>query len=456
MKVERPLFNGGIYLPSEKALTLNAPVQTVAEPRHVFLPMLQHKGMPATVIVEPGQPVRQGEMVGRPEAVGSVAAHASVSGRVLAIEQVRLPDGKHCAAVVIEGDRQNQWADHINEPLNPADVTPENFAERFADWGLVQMQANGMPLHQRLQLARDHGVHTLVVNAMESEPYLTADHRLTVEQTLLVALGLVHLCRLVGADRGVVAVDHRRPEEAELLDRLLQDHGEESGLTLGAAMLDHLYPQGHELMLLKTLFDEEVEVRLSDGGGELASDRAGVCVLAVGTVAAAADAMLFNRPLTHRVLTVSGEAVGAPGNFTVPLGMRFGDLLAYCDVAPLIDRLIVGGPMTGIAQPDDQSIFTKQTAGLVLFSAAIVHQPGPCIRCGWCVEDCPVSINPTLLAGLAESGEWHKGRMHHAETCIECNICTYVCPSRLPLLEQIRKLKRAMEREQAARSAADE
>jgi electron transport complex protein RnfC len=202
-------------------------------------------------------------------------------------------------------------------------------------------------------------------------------------------------------------------------------------------------------MLLKTLFDEEVEVRLSDGAGELASDRAGVCVLAVSSVSAAADAMLFNRPLTHRVVTVSGEAVSAPGNFTVPVGMCYADLLGYCDVTPVIDRLVVGGPMTGIAQPDDQSVFTKQTPGLVLFSAAMVHQPGPCVRCGWCVEDCPVSLNPTLLAGLAESGRWHKGFDHHAETCIECNICSYVCPSRLPLLEQIRKLKRAMARESA-------
>ncbi|MCG3179710.1 MAG: Electron transport complex subunit RnfC [Phycisphaerae bacterium] len=452
MKALKALFNGGLYLPSEKSQTLNAPVQTAADCPWLFVPMLQHAGTAAEAIVGPGQAVLAGQKIGQPADGDSAAVHSPVSGTVRAVEEIRLPDGTRAAAAVIENDCEHRPADGINVPCEPAEVTVTNFTERFADWGLVQMQANGMPLHRRLQIAREHNVRTVVVNAMESEPYLTADHRLTVEQTLLVALGLTHICRLVGAEAGIVAVDQRRPDEAALLDKLLADHAEEHGLMLEAAMVDNRYPQGHELMLLKTLFDEEVEVRLSDGAGELASDRAGVCVLAVGTVAAAADAMLFNRPLTHRVVTVSGEAVGAPGNFLVPVGMRFSDVLDCCDVSPTIDRLIVGGPMTGIAQADDQSVFTKQTAGLVLFSAAMVHQPGPCIRCGWCVEDCPVQINPALLAGLAESGRWHRGFAHHAETCIECNICSYVCPSRLPLLEHIRKLKRAMARDQQARA----
>ncbi|MDD4890242.1 MAG: RnfABCDGE type electron transport complex subunit C [Phycisphaerae bacterium] len=448
MRTIQSLFHGGIYLPSEKALTLDAPVQAIADPQFIFIPMRQHKGAPAVPCVQPGELVLQGQPIGRADGEESVAAHSPVSGKVCAIDDIRLPDGTHSLAAVIESDRRNEAVEHINVPHDPAEVSEANFAERFAGWGLVQMSCRGMPLHRRLQIARDNQVHTIVVNAMESEPYLTADHRLTVEQTLLVALGLAHLCRLIGADRGIVAVDHRRREEAELLDRLLVEHGEALGLTLGAECLDHLYPQGHELMLLKTLFDEEVPVRLDDGAGGLASDRAGVCVLGVGTVAAAADAMLFNRPLTHRVVTVSGEAVRKPGNFLAPVGTRVFDLLALCDVESEYDRLVVGGPMTGVAQPDDQSVLTKQTSGLVLFGTALVHQPGPCIRCGWCVEDCPVGINPALLADLAESGQWRRGSRFHAETCIECNICSYVCPSRLPVMERICKLKRALEREE--------
>jgi len=445
MRTLKAQFHGGIYLPSEKAATLDAPVEALADPKFLLVPMLQHQGSPAAACVQPGETVLQGQAVGRPGADDSAAVHSPVSGKVCSLESIRLPDGTHSLAAVIESDGRNQWLDQINVPQEPADVTADNFAERFAAWGLVQMQARGMPLHRRLRLARQAGVDTVVVNAMESEPYLTADHRLTVEQTLLVALGLAHLCRLAGADRGIVAVDHRRREEADLLDRLLADHAEEHGLKLGAVCVDHLYPQGHELMLLKTLFDQEVAVRLADGAGELASDRAGVCVLGVGTVTAAADAMLFNRPLTHRVVTVSGEAVGKPGNLLVPIGTRIADVLSRCEASAEIDRLIVGGPMTGAPQPDDQSVLTKQTSGVVLFSDAMVHQPGPCIRCGWCVEDCPVGINPALLADLAESAQWRRGARHGAETCIECNICSYVCPSRLPLLERIQKLKRAME-----------
>lgn len=447
MRVLRAKFHGGIYLPSEKALTQDAPVRTLPDPDWLFVPMLQHAGTAARLLVEPGQPVLRGQRIGAPDAPDCVAIHSPVSGKVCSIEDVRLPDGSHCAAAVIAGDGGQQWADGVNVPHNPASITPDNFAERFADFGLVLMRPGGMALHTRIARARAAGVHTLVVNAMESEPYLTADHRLTVEQTLLVALGLAHLCRLTGADRGVVAVDHRRKAEARLLDDLLVEHGQEHKLTLGAACLDHCYPQGHELMLLKTLFDEEVAVQLEDGAGELASDRAGVCVLPVGTVAAAADAMLFGRPVTHRVVTVAGEAVGAPGNVLAPVGMRIADLLAHCQVSRVVDRLIVGGPMTGIAQPDDQSVLTRQTAGVVAFSAAMLHQPGPCIRCGWCIEDCPVGINPSLLANLAECGQWRRAFSHHPQTCIECNICSYVCPSRLPLLERILKVKRAMKRE---------
>lgn len=446
MRTLRPRFHGGIYLPSEKTLTLDAAVQPVDDAPFLFVPMRQHRGQAARPCVEPGESVLAGQPIGRADHADAVAVHAPVSGKVCAIEPIRLPDGTHGPAAVIESDGRNEWLDLVNVPRDPAEVTPENMAERLAGWGLVQMQCRGLPLHTRLQLARAAKVHTVVVNAMESEPYLTAEHRLTVEQTLLVALGLAHLCRLIGADRGIVAVDHRRREEAELLDELLIEHGEAMGLTLGAARLDHLYPQGHELMLLKTLFDEETPVRLSDTAGELASDRAGVCVLACGTVAAAADAMLFSRPVTHRVVTVSGEAVRRPGNFLVPVGLRMADLLARCEVAAQYDRLVVGGPMTGVAQPDDQSVLTKQTSGLVLLGSAMVHQPGPCIRCGWCVEDCPVGINPALLADLAESGRWQGGARHHAETCIECNICSYVCPSRLPVMERICRLKRAMER----------
>ena len=447
MRTLKAQFHGGIYLPSEKDQTLNAPVQAMADPKFLIVPMCQHHGTPAEPCVQPGEVVLQGQPIGKAQADDSAAVHSPVSGKVCELSSVRLADGGRSLAAVIESDGRNQWIEPVNVPRDPADVTAENFAERFAAWGLVLMRPHGMPLHRRLAIARAAGVDTVVVNAMESEPYLTADHRLAVEQTLLVALGLAHICRLVGAAAGIVAVDHRRLDEAKLLDRLLIEHGQEHGLELGAVCVDHRYPQGHELMLLKTLFNEEVAVRLTDGAGELACDRAGVCVLPVGTVAAAADAMLFNRPVTHRVVTISGDAVGKPNNLLVPVGTRIADALALCDVSPMIDRMIVGGPMTGIAQPDDQTVLTKQTAGVVLFTAAMVHQPGPCIRCGWCVEDCPVRINPAVLADLAESGQWRRGARLHAETCIECNTCSYVCPSRLPLMDRIRKLKRAMERD---------
>ena len=443
MRTIKPQFHGGVYLPSEKDQTLDAAVAVLPDPGFVLVPMRQHEGAAAVPCVLPGRRVLAGEPLGLAGADDSAAVHSPVSGKVCSLENVRLPDGGRCVAAAVESDGANQWAEHVNVSQDPADFTPANFAERFAALGLVQMQPRGQPLHRRIQLARDASVDTLVVNAMESEPYLTADHRLTVEQSLLVALGTAHLCRLIGAERGVVAVDHRRNEEAELLDGLLTEHGAELKLDLGAVCLDHLYPQGHELMLLKTLFDQEVEVRAGDAGGERATDRAGVCVLDISAVAAAADAMLFNRPLVHRVVTVSGDAVARPGNLFVPIGVRIADVLAHAGAAAVVDRLIVGGPMTGIAQPDDQSVLTKQSAGLVAFAAAMLHQPGPCIRCGWCVEDCPVGINPALLADAAEAQRPDRRARSTAHLCIECNICSYVCPARLPLRERIGLLKRA-------------
>lgn len=432
-------FRHGVHPEEHKEATCALPIQRMPFVAEYVLPLAQHIGRPARPIVRPGQRVQRGQRIAEPDGFVSTALHAPVTGTVRAIELRPHPSGQKKESIVIETDpyASQRFVRRADGPS--AQAAPDDLVAAIQGAGIVGLGGAAFPSHVKLKVPQGKRVRFVILNGCECEPYLTADHRTMAERPEAVLRGLELIMRLTGAERGYVGVEENKPDAIARLREAVP-----RGLPVQVLSLRVKYPQGAEKALIDAIFHREVPT------GKLPLDLE-IVVQNVGTAAAIADLVDRGQPLIERVVTVSGPAVRRPANLLVPLGTPIGAVLDHCGgLLPSVRQVVLGGPMMGQAQKDLAAPVVKGTSGIIaLDRLAPVTDEQPCIRCGRCLEACPMFLNPSLLATLARAERVSDLEEHHVLDCYECASCSFVCPSHIPLV-QLMRVGKALVRERGA------
>ncbi|MCC6347707.1 MAG: electron transport complex subunit RsxC [Nitrospirales bacterium] len=425
-------FKGGIHPPDKKELSKAKAISPAKPPKRVVIPLAQHIGAPCTLSVSIGQEVKMGEIIGTPEGFVSAPVHASVSGKVIAIGDFPLPTGRMAPSVVIENDGKEEWTSLKDSP-GYMKLSPDELKGKVKDAGIVGMGGAAFPAHVKLSPPKEKPVDVVVLNGAECEPYLTADYRLMLERPSDVVEGLRVLMKIVNVSKGVIGIESNKPDAIEAMQRAVA--GDSS---LKVCALEVKYPQGAEKMLIKAAVNRDVPAR------GLPMD-VGVVVQNIGTALAVYEAARYGKPLIERVVTVTGEGIREPRNLLVKIGSLVSDLIGECGgFSSEAAKVISGGPMMGFALYSLDVPVTKGTSGiLVLPEEGVVHAEdfGPCIRCGRCIDICPMGLMPSMLSVLSERGMYEEAKGYNLFDCFECGSCTYVCPSKRPIVQLVRLAK---------------
>ena len=406
-------------------------------PSTVVIPLRQHLGAPCAPTVGKGDRVLVGTVVGDSEAFVSAPVHSSVSGVVRNIAPHPHPAGGEVLSVIVENDGENE----VDPGLSAADwkeMDEEGIRKAVRSAGMVGLGGAAFPTHVKLSPPRQYPIDTVILNGAECEPFLTSDYRLLLEAAEEVIEGLRIIMKAVGASRGIVAVEDNKPLALKHLAETIRDPAIE------LRSLHTRYPQGAEKVLITTLLDREVP----SGGLPM---HVGVVVNNVGTALAIARYFRTGMPLVDRVVTVTGSVVREPANLIIPLGSSFAAAVEACGgFTEPPAKVIMGGPMMGLAQYTLKVPVVKGTSGILLLSqkeAAYEIPTEPvCIRCGRCVQACPMNLIPTYLASYAHRGKWADLERLHVNDCIECGCCTYTCPTKNPIVQLIKTGKAELAR----------
>jgi len=429
-------FAHGVHPPEQKELTSDVAVEILPSPEKVILPLLQHIGGPCTPIVKPKQSVVFGEMIGKGEAFVSASLHAPLAGIVQKMEVTTLANGRHMQAIVIRGEGEQlfgqalwdklfggKWPQKSYQTMDPAEITAA-----INDAGIVGLGGAAFPTHVKIMPSDKKPIHTLVVNGCECEPYLTTDYRLMVEAPDAVVAGTLLAARAVGARKSYIGIEDNKQEAVASLRRSA------AGAGIKIAVLKTKYPQGSEKHLIKAVLNREVPL------GGLPSD-IGVAMTNVATVTSVARGVMRGIPLTHRVISVTGGGIVRPKNLLVPIGTPMGDLIEYCGgLRKTAARIIAGGPMMGFAFTNPNTPVTKGTSGITVLTHVEIRRVDKtvCVRCGRCVDVCPMNLVPTKIALASRFKDLNLARKYNIMACFECGSCAYSCPAGLPLVQQIR------------------
>jgi electron transport complex protein RnfC len=451
-KIETKRFAGGIHPhDAEKPRTRGLAIETLPAPARAVVALVQHIGAPAKAIVAKGDTVARGQVIAEASGFVSIPYHAPISGKVVATADCLHVLGHRVPAVTIENDGEDRLAEGIADPVDTTKLEPKELVSRIQAAGLCGMGGAGFPTHVKLSPPESKPIDTLILNGAECEPALSADHRTMLEDAKGVVGGARLLSRALEKDgkrpRTVIALEDNKRDAFEALTKAR----DELGVKCEIVMLPVWYPQGAEKQLIYAITGREVPPASERG---LPMD-VGCVVQNVSTSVAVCEALERNTPLTERVLTVAGDAVGAPANLRVRIGTPISEVLAGRDVASDATKLIMGGPMMGLAQFTDDLAVTKTTSGILVERASGDGRFDPCIRCGRCVEVCPMGLVPSRLSVLAEAGQYDDMPAMHAIDCIECGCCAYTCPARRPIVHHV-KLGKWMMQQAAKKAKAEE
>lgn len=439
-------FRGGIHPEDKKSRTLKKAIEEMDAPKEVVIPLLMHKGAMCSPIVEIGDRVKLGQKIGESTAEFSAPCHASVSGRVTAIEPRLHPTGEEILSVVIENDFTDE-REAVFPPLERFVMlgAPE-LSEIARDAGIVGLGGSGYPLSEKIKMSADK-VDTLIINGAECEPFITADERMMIEYTEELYDGAYLTAQAIGAKDVIIAVESGKSGAIAELRRVL---AKKPGVKM--SILHTKYPQGAERQLIWAVTGREVPA------DKMPCDL-GVMTMNVSTAISLSRAVHEGKPLTERVVTVSGSAIANPKNLLVRIGTPVDALISACGgFLEHPDKVIMGGPMMGMTQSTLSVPVTKGTNGVIAFceGEGKKHEETTCIHCGKCVEACPMRLVPAYIYRGYKMGDISECERYNVMDCSECGCCSYVCPARISLVSVFRTIKSKLSGNEASEEVRDE
>ena len=420
-------FQGGVHPEEYKNLTENIPFEQMPNPKQIILPLSQHIGKPAKSLVAKKDEVKAGQLVAEAEGFVSAPIHSSVSGKVKVIEDEPNVSGFPKESIVIDSIEENKFEKF--PALDPKTITPEEIRERVKVAGIVGQGGAAFPTFIKLTPPEDKKIDYVILNGCECEPYLTRDYRLMLDNPVKVLTGLSLIMKALNVSQGAIGIEDNKPEAIKKLSTAALVFP-----NISVEVVQTKYPQGAEKILIKAVLNREVPP------GKLPLD-VGVVIQNIGTAVAINDAIVEGMPLISAPLTVSGLGINNPKNLIVPVGTPLTDVLDFCGgVKDNAVKVVVGGPMMGITQYDFTAPIMKATSGILVLTKEEVneHAETPCLKCGKCIEVCPLDLMPTKLARYSQLDKLEEVEELDIQVCMECGTCAYACPANIPLVQWIR------------------
>ncbi len=427
-------FPGGVHPKDCKEFSREFPIEVAPAPGKVRVPLAQHIGAPAKAVVAKKDEVKKGQVIGEPQGFVSAAIHSPVSGKVGEVKEHPHIFGRPTLCVVIENDGNEEWAEGMGgDPEDVSALEPKEIIDRVAAAGIVGMGGATFPTHVKLSSPKEYPIEIAIINGVECEPFLTSDHRLMLEEPERVLRGAEILRRTVNAKRLVIGIEANKPDAIGKM----RDTAKEILPDAEVVELHVKYPQGAEKQLIYALTGREVPAPRAPKFGPYFPMHVGALVQNVGTAAAVYDAVTRRIPLIERIVTVTGTGVESPKNFRAKIGTPIEALLEAAKVRPEANKLILGGPMMGLAQGSPDIPVNKGMSGVLVLTGARPDVSRACIRCGKCVDVCSQAIMPQTLSILAEAERFDLVEGYDIDNCILCGSCSYVCPSKRPIVHLI-------------------
>jgi electron transport complex protein RnfC len=440
-------FNGGIHPPINKAQSLREQILIAPVPKQLVLPLSQHIGKPALPVVQAGDRVLKGQLIAAADGLLSARLHAPSSGLISAIELRPVPhaSGLPDMCIVLDCDGKDEWhKNHNIKQSNYSDTSPDILIKKIFEAGISGLGGAGYPTERKISGSAQARIHTLIINAAECEPYISADEALMRERAVEIKQGIEILQYILKPTHCLIGIEDTKREAIEQLLRATADSDIE------IIVIPTKYPSGGERQLIRILTGQEVPA------GKLPAD-IGILCQNIGTVYAIYRAIICSEPLISRITTVTGAELDRPRNVETLLGTPAADLLALCGSNDSISRLIVGGPLMGFVAETDIPVI--KTTNCLLAPSAKELPPAPpaedCIHCGLCVEVCPAGLLPQQLNFYSQNSNHEQTQKHNLFDCIECGACAWVCPSHIPLVQVYRTEKAAIREQQANRVRSD-
>ncbi|MGN7514833.1 MAG: electron transport complex subunit RsxC [Allomuricauda sp.] len=434
-------FKHGIHPPESKDNTSGLPIRQFPFAPVIILPMAQHIGTPSEIVVREGQEVQRGQLLAKANGYVSVPMHAPVSGKVRKIANVPTISGKMSTGIYLEAFPFSTQEVLEGNPIDPDTATPEEILQGIQDAGIVGLGGAAFPTHVKLKIPEGKTCETLIINGVECEPYLTTDHRVMLEQENDIFTGIKYLLKATGAKKAIIGIEANKQDAADHLSKHMP-----KGLPIAVKVLPVKYPQGAEKMLITSILGKEIP------SGKLPIE-AGAVVVNVATTAEIGRLLPHGRGIQERVITITGPGVKKKGNYLIPVGTPLRYVLEQVGVDQEISEVYMGGPMMGMAVSNLDISIVKGTSGILVFTKKDVDRSTtiyPCIKCGACVDACPILLNPSKLGILAKFEAYDEmASDYNLMDCFECGSCTYVCPSHIPLVQYFRSAKRIVRKREA-------
>lgn len=427
-------FRGGIHPPYKKEYSNQKAIEKAENPKVVYIPLQQHIGAPASPIVQVGDSVKVGQKIGEQQGFVSCNVHSSVSGKVIAIKECEVAGGTG-VCVVIENDFLEEKHESVKPKGELDNLTKEEIVSIIKEAGIVGMGGATFPTHVKLSPPPDKNIDVVILNGAECEPYLTADHRLMLENPEDVVFGLRVFMKALNVKKGYIGIEVNKPDALDAIQKAAQQYKD-----IEVVGLEIKYPQGAEKQLIYACTGREVP------SGGLPMD-AGAVVNNVGTAAQVARTIKTGMPLIERITTVTGSCIKNPKNLITKVGTLVSEIIEQCGgfkEDKTVGKVIMGGPMMGIAQYTIDIPTNKGTSGILCLDEEESKTPKPqnCLRCGKCLSVCPAFLQPLYISAYSLKNDFENAQNYRALDCIECGSCSFVCPARRPLLQSVRNAKR--------------